>query len=232
VTDTGFSEADLQDFAKSERFLAAAHAYSLDRINLGHAVFLVKDDSRAKRIHRELSSLVFSGLFHEVAKRIRDGKIVVRPALERAFPSFYHPSTTDEIPLIFTYGVKGYDLKFSEVEQLPENPFRIWRQSFGEEDIQELAKDRRFLACIDAWQKCQLTWKTVRDRMLGPNATHGPRDLAYKPLLDLAFKMAERIRSGTIVVPGNLREEFAFAYEPEPPESYEAEPPGPPDSYL
>jgi hypothetical protein len=94
------------------------------------------------------------------------------------------------------------------------SPLTVWRTLYTEEDITEIAADRRVLACIDAFQKVHVTYGAARDPILGKSATHGLRDLSSFSFFEVVVEIGLRIRSGKILAPADLAQEFPFAYEP------------------
>jgi hypothetical protein len=108
-------------------------------------------------------------------------------------------------------------LTFSEIEAMDRdhNPLTPWRTSYDESDIAAFTSDKRILACIDAFQKSGLSYATVKNRILGEGATHGPRDLSLYAFFETVVEIGTRIKNGTVVVPPALEQEFPVAYEPE-----------------
>jgi hypothetical protein len=108
-------------------------------------------------------------------------------------------------------------LKFSELKQpdFKKKALQLFRRAYDEADIQELIKDRRFLAGVDAWRKSRLGFLQFQQTVYG-DLYGNPRDLQYEALHQLGFEVVRRIESGQIRLPANLEEEFPEIYRPPP----------------
>jgi hypothetical protein len=94
------------------------------------------------------------------------------------------------------------------------NPLTVRRDSFNEDDIRELTREVRFLACIDAYSKGGgITLADVLLR-LGGDISDPPRFLSVSAFSGLAHEVAKRIQEGRIPLPSNIRDDYAFAYAP------------------
>lgn len=219
LNEAGYSERDIREILTSEWFLAVVDAYSQDRFTIGLARSLIdeKSDPQVRRIQERIKSpWSFSHLFHQVARRIRAGTIVVPQDLEERFAEIYQATPPKLFSLLYLiYQRDLYVFKFSDFESMSrdDNPLMVWRDLFTEEDIAEVVKDRRALACIDAMAKGRVGCGTVRIRMVGPGATHTPQGLSIIGLTNLIFEIYHRIKAGTIQVSADLPTEFPFAYE-------------------
>jgi hypothetical protein len=222
LNEGGYSERDIRDALKSEHLMAVVHAYSMDRFTMGLAKFLIdqRNDPTVLEVRRRIFSHAgtwgFSHLIHELAKRIRAGTIHVPATVAADFPGVYQATPPADLTLLHNSGLLVF--KFSDFEGMSrdESPFTVWRDTFTEEDLQALIKDRRFLAGIDAMAKGIVGWGTVRDQIMG-GANHGPRDLSAIGLTRLGFEVYDRVQSVAIQVPPELRQEFPEAYQPVPP---------------
>jgi hypothetical protein len=113
--------------------------------------------------------------------------------------------------------------KFSDFENMSrnENPLTVWRERHTEEDIEELAKDRRMLASLDALSKGIVSFRACIFRILGPSLDR-PRDLGVVPLTIVMQEVLDRMKDGRVAVPPGLQDEFPFAYDRDNPSSDQA----------
>jgi hypothetical protein len=192
--DPGFSDSDIVDLLKDQRFRTAVHAYAHDKLTLGEAVFIAAN--RAVRgswvpPRFDLNISTYLRLFHEVAKRIR-AKTIVIDENELADVEAAKPQ---DLPELFTWGVREF--KFSKLEELPQDmhPLRVLSDSFDETDIAELIRDPRVLAGIDAYTQGFGTLGDMRQRVFG-DEDHVPRSLSHEAFWNLIveIKKADRRR--------------------------------------
>lgn len=208
----GYTETDIHELVKDRRLLAAIDAYAHDRLTMGQAMVLVAPPLLPARFKNNF--VVYQRAIHEIAKRILDRRITVPAELHDEYPSIYS-EPPPEIPAHLDTGARAY--KFSTLEAMPAevSPLAVRREQFNEDDIQELLKDPKILACIDAYGQQLMSFFEARQRMFG-DLRYLPRNLSDMALLDLALEVIKRIRDGRIVAPPSLRDDYAFAYVPKP----------------
>jgi hypothetical protein len=208
--EPGYSETDIAKFIEDPRLLAGTHAYAHDKISIGQVMEIARSSPQDILLPTWFKSdvLAYSRMIHEIARRIISGRI---PATERIYEK--HP----DVRARFGRPTPNYysPYKFSELEGMPPelNPIAARRERFDEADIQEILKEPRMLACLDAYCQGITTLRETQRRMFG-NAHYLPRSLSQTALLHLAFEVCERIKSGRIVVPATFRDQYGFAYSP------------------
>jgi hypothetical protein len=202
-----YTEGDITRLIANRRFLAAVHAYSMNMFSLGEAVTLAAEDR--PYVPRNMSILAYDKAVQEVAERISAGKIQVSGALQQEFPDVYrsHDEASDH------YGRRR--LRFSELldPALKKEAFQLYREEFNDTDIQEIIRDQRALAAIDAYQTT-LTLGRLKTLLYGDLNAH-PHDLSFDAFRRLCHAVVERIRGGEISVPTDLRVQFPEIYAPE-----------------
>jgi len=208
----GYSEDDIQELVKDRRFLAAVHNYALHRLTLGQAIIMASSQPSLVPERFKLNLIGYERAVHEIAKRILSGRLVVPSDLRDEYSDIYSGPVIDAPPH-FQVGPPRY--KFSELESLPAqiNPLTRRRKLFNDNDIRELTNDPCFLACIDAYRQGIVTLGDVLERAFGDRG-YPPRLLAHDAFRDLAFEVVRRIGDGRVPLPGTLRQDCAFAYEP------------------
>ena len=208
----GYSETDIEMFIKDPRVVAAVHAYAHDRLTIGQVMAIARPSPQEVLLPRWFKShvLAYARMINEVARRIFAGQIQMTDRAWQEYAELQSQFGSETPSNLAAY-------KFSELEGMaPElNPYTARRESFNETDIEELIKVPRVLACLDAYCQGITSFAEAKRRMFG-NERYFPRALSHPALLHLAFEVCERIKSGRIAVPTSFRNDFSFAYVPEP----------------
>jgi len=206
-----YTEADIERLLEDPRFVAAVHGYSLDIYPLGE-VAIRWANGRQPRLPRGIEIGGYEQLFHEVAERMADGRIKVDESVRREYRDCYDPESRK--PPNERFDTTEL-LKFSELKQpdVKKIALQLFRRTYDETDIQELIKDRRFLAGVDAWRKSRFGFLYFQ-RIVYGDPYGNPRDLQFQALHKLGFEVVRRIESGQMSLPANLEEEFPEIYQP------------------
>jgi hypothetical protein len=208
--ESGYTDADIQELIEDRRLLAAVDAYAHDRLTMGQAMVLSAPPLIPARFGSNL--VVYQRAIHEIALRILAGTIAVPVKLQEEYPAIYSEQPP-KVPWHLHTGARVY--KFSELESMSAevSPLTNRRDWFNEEDIREVTKDPKILACIDAYGQQLMNFAEARLRMFG-DLNYFPRGLSDSALLDLALEVVRRIRDGRIVLAPSLRDDYAIVYEP------------------
>jgi len=202
-----YTEEDLEAVVSDQRFIAAAHAYSLNLISLGLALSIVP-----RRQSKLPSPFAFTRLFHEVAVRINDGRLALPPNLRDDHPDTYDKPR--DMTVLAGYEGLPFSLDFEELNRPDEfaRYLALRRWKFNEFDIEEMIKNEFFLACVDSWRKGLISGGDARE-MLFPDAKDLPRDLSESGYLWLQTEVTRRIIAGEITLPSDLPAKFPIAYQ-------------------
>jgi hypothetical protein len=212
-----FTEKDLQEQIKKPRFLAAVHAYSMDVFPLGDAQFRAVE--KRPYTPRGLEIAGYLQLIHEVAERIADGKLAVPDELRVQYPDIYGnvgPAGDEAAQMLRPLVQAGASvMKFSQLRepQTKKLALNLFRTQINEADIEETIQDPRTLAAIDAYRTSKLSLNRLKTILYGDFNAH-PRDLSFFAFQRLCFTIIERIESGQIDVPKDLRSRFPEFYNP------------------
>ncbi len=202
-----YTEEVLEAAVNDQRFIAAAHAYSLNLISLGLALSLVpRGQSKLP------SPFAFTRLFHEVATRINDGRIALPPNLRDDHPDLYNPPK--DMTVLAGYEGPPFSLGFGELNGPDEfaRYLALRRWKFNEFDVEEMIKDELFLACMDSWRKGLISGGDARE-MLFPDLKNLPRDLSESAYLWLQTEVTRRIVAGELALPPGLPDKYPTAYQ-------------------
>jgi hypothetical protein len=204
-----FTEQDVEDLLKNERFLASVHAYSLDRFPLGEAV--VRARAGAPFVPPTLTGQAYERLIQEVAERIYRLEIEVPKTLSARLPELYAEYVGPSYKR-GAYTGRG-NLRFSDLlnPEVKKNAFASSRASFTEHDIEELLRDQKLLACVDGYGRNLMTFGAAQLLMFGNN-TFVPFDLSWDAFHRLCVEVVDRIRSGKIKIPDDFLEKFPEVY--------------------
>jgi hypothetical protein len=207
-----YTEDDVARFVANRRFLAAVHAYSMDRFPLGEAV--VRAAEGQPYVPQSIEIAGYNQVIQEVAERIADGKIFVPQELSQEYSDIYGSA---ELSAREFYGAQA--LKFSKLRRpdVKKEAFQFYRQIYDEEDVKDFVENRRILAGIDAYGKGILTLGQMKETLFG-DLNANPRDLSFEAFRRLCFDVVPRIQAGTIPIPPGLMEEFPEIYRPSPAE--------------
>jgi hypothetical protein len=209
----GYSEAEIDTWLADRRLVAAVYAYAHDQLTLGQVMAIARPSAQEplipKWFNASMDELAYARMIHEIAKRTLAGRIAVTEDIFRDYPNVQGQFGAK------TPGSLSPDL-FSTIENMPPemNPYLARREHFEEEDLRELIKDPRILACIHAFCQNLVTLGEARRRMFG-NVRYPPRKLSSSALTDLAFEVCYRIKDGRITVPGSLQVDHPEAYVPQ-----------------
>jgi hypothetical protein len=122
----------------------------------------------------------------------------------------------NEYPFIYDANNSGAEaLMFADLHNpdVKKRALQLYRRNYDENDIQELLKDRRFVAGIDAYGKNLLSHWRMKEPLFG-DLNANPRDLELFTFLQLCMEIARRIQAREIDVPPGLEEEFPEFYRP------------------
>jgi hypothetical protein len=206
-----YSEHDIEKFTASRRFLAAAHAYSMDMLPLGEAI--VRASTTKPYYPNTLEIIGYVRLFHEVAERIHSGKIRPPDGLRQEWIDIYEKDVWDPEEKSF-FSDRDF-MKFSEIRS-PERKKKIlalFKQQFNDEDVEELIKNRKLLAAVDAYGRGLIDLKRLKEYVFG-DFNANPRDLSFTAFQRLCFELVRRIQGGLIQLPHNVENEFSEIYRP------------------
>jgi hypothetical protein len=209
-----YTENDIEKFRDNRRFLAAAHAYSLDIIPLGEAI--VRAAETKPYYPKTLEILGYVQLFHEMAERISDGTVHVPDSLQQEFRQTYDATGHKDPVAVRFFSARDF-MKFSELRrpEVKQKTLDLFRREYDEADISELIKNKKLLAATDAYGKGLISLQQLKESVFG-DFNANPRDLSFFAFKDLTFELVRRIQSGRIQIPRNLEEEFKDVYHPPP----------------
>jgi hypothetical protein len=211
-----FTQDDIQRLLPNRRFLAAVHAYSKDIIPLGEVPHRATE--RSPCIPRWIEILGYFQLIQEVAERIFDGRLTVAQQLCLEYPDAYDSHIPDARRFDHYHNFRFPDL--AKNPDLKKRALVLFRRTYEQKDIDELIKDRRVLAGIDAYGKGIISFGAMKELVFGDlHAT--PRELEFLAFHKLCLDVVPRIRAGTIHVPTALEGEFPEIYHPTPPQHEE-----------
>jgi len=204
-----YTEEDLEVLGKDRRYMAAAHAYALGLMSLGLGLSTGLGAVRGQR--KLLSPFAFTRLFHEVARRIVDGRISVPPDIRHDHPEIYNPPK--DAAVLGGYEGLPFSLNFHELNQpdMYARYLELRRWKPNEDDIQEMIKNEFFLASIDSWCKGLINGIEAMN-LLFPDLKDLPRDLSASGYAWLQTEVAERILNGQLVLPPDLPQKYPAAY--------------------
>ena len=204
-----FSEHDIQCALTSERFLAAAHAYSLDLFELGEAFCRVASSGVDLK---SLQPFGWDQLIQEVAERIADRKIAVPKGLQENHRDIYERTPITDPRYLGPYaGARGF--KFSDLRrpEIRKDAFDLYRATFNENDIHAFVADERVLAAINAYGTDHLTFGQLKTSLFGDLNAH-PRDLSFYAFRDLCVDIIDKILARQIIIPANIETKFPEFY--------------------
>jgi hypothetical protein len=203
-----YTEDHVARFVANRRFLAAVHAYSMDRFPLGEAV--VRAAEGQPYVPQSIEIAGYNQLIQEVAERIADGKIAVSGELSQEYSDIYDAT---QLRGPEYYGAMAS--KFSELRnpEIKKKALQLYRRTYDEEDIQEFIKNRRILAGIDAYGKGVFSFWRLKEILFG-DLHANPRDLSFDAFFRLCLEVVPRIQAGIIQIPSSLVEEYPEIYDP------------------
>lgn len=208
-----FQDDDLNFLLADPQIMSAVNAYAQDKITFYQAIeYAAKGRLYSAPEHFRFNFVQYFKLFHELARRIRAGVLVI-PTEKLADPDLL----AREAPPTPSRTIRRVEkLTLSQVEQLPdeENELIPRRATFTEEDISVLSKDLRFLACADALRQNIVPWIEFWIRFTDRRSIYPPRRLSVDAFTEAAREIGRRIESGQIMLPEDIRETYEFAYRP------------------
>jgi hypothetical protein len=212
-----YTENDIEKFLDNRRFLAAVQAYSMDIIPLGEAI--VRAAEAKPYYPRTLEIVGYVQLFQEVAERISDGRIRVPEGLREEYREIYDQKGHKAPEAVRLFSDRDF-MKFTEMRRpdVKKKMLNLFRREYDEEDIQELTKNKKLLAAIDAYGRGFIDLKRVKESVFG-DFNANPRDLGFFAFQQLCFEVVRRIQAGLIQIPPGFAEEFADIYHPPPAKS-------------
>jgi hypothetical protein len=216
--DPGFTEEDIQALVALPKFLAAARGYAEDLIPMGWATSEISRKKQARQFPEkfQLNNVITGRAFHEIARRIRHGVLVVSPEIVASFPEFTGrpDGVSDEDWMLWPF------FTYSEMEAAPPDlkPFRMTYETYDDEDFSEIVKDEHLLACIDAYRQNIITLGEATFRRFGDIAAFGshwaPRTLSVHAYWCLVCEIGDRMDKGQMLPDPTWRQRFPDAYAP------------------
>jgi hypothetical protein len=207
-----YTEEDLQALIQEPRFLAGAQAYANDLIPLSLACHFGFGTPRPLGALPTLSALF--RLLHETARRIRVGRIPVSASLWPGYVEDFEHYKKDRENISYpTY--LPFSGMFSELDK-PRNydiylkPRRI---KFDEDDLSEMLKNERVLACVDALRRGLIGQAESRKRAY-PDGNF-PRDLTANAYTALENEVGQRLWDGRVTLPPGIEARYPQVYLPE-----------------
>jgi hypothetical protein len=209
-----YAENDIEKFLDDHRFLAAAHAYSMDILPLGEAIVRAAEAKPYYPKTLEIGGYV--QLFQEVAERISDGRLRLPDGLRQRYREIYDEEGHKDPNEEQFFSARDL-LKFTELHQpdVKKKMLGLFRREYNEDDIRELTNNKKLLAAIDAYGRGLIDLKRVKESVFG-DFNANPRDLSFSAFKYLCFEVVRRIQAGLIQIPRGLEEEFAEIYHPPP----------------
>jgi hypothetical protein len=188
--DLDYTESYLIELMNDERFLAAADSYSKDLIPFGVAKSLAIGSR--PMFGGKTSPLGFAQALHKAAEIILKDSSVIPEGLHDRYPEIYQHHQSDK-----TKGVLE-SMSFSELNKPSEKRriLRLYRQSWNQDDYDDLVNDDKNLAYIDAYAKGVRSNHETVDLILD-SKTDVFNNLDPLVMHALVLEVARHLRSGT-----------------------------------
>jgi hypothetical protein len=186
----------------------------MDLLPLGEAI--VRAAEGRPYYPRTLEIAGYVQLFQEVAERIFDGRTKLPDGLRQEYREIYDDKEPKDPQAERFFSARDF-LKFTELRQpeVKKKMLGLFRRQYDEEDIEELIKDKRLLAAIDAYGRVLISLRQVKELVFS-DFNANPRDLSFSAFQSLCREVVRRIQAGRIQIPRGLEEEFADIYHPPP----------------